>query len=138
MNIVVLIGRLTATPELKTTQSGISYCRFSLAVDRPGKSGDEKKTDFFSCVAWRGTAEFIERYFAKGQMIAVNGSLQTGSYINGDGVKVNTVDVLINQAHFCGNKQKVADAETNSGKLSKAPESVINAIDSDLSGDLPF
>ena len=70
MNLVTLMGRLTAAPELKTTSSGINYCRFTLAVDRRfQKQGQDKQTDFISCVAWRQTAEFICRYFVKGQLL---------------------------------------------------------------------
>ena len=72
MNNVVLMGRLTADPELRTTNSGLNYCRFTVAVDRYSK-GEDKKTDFINCVAWRQTAEFVERYFSKGKMIAVQG-----------------------------------------------------------------
>ena len=76
INTVVLMGRLTADPELRETSNGVSYCRFSIAVDRAHKSGEDKVTDFLNCVAWRQTAEFISRYFTKGQMIAVVGSLR--------------------------------------------------------------
>lgn len=106
MNIVVLMGRLTADPELKTSNSGISYCRFSAAVDRAYTKGEEKKTDFINCVAWRQTAEFISHYFTKGQMIAIQGSMQTDSYINKDGAKINTVFVNVNKADFCGSKSE--------------------------------
>lgn len=105
INSVVLMGRLTADPELKTTSSGTNYCRFSIAVERPFKNGDEKVTDFINCVAWRQTAEFVSRYFAKGQMIAVEGSIQTGSYTNKDGAKVYTTDILVRQASFTGDKR---------------------------------
>lgn len=103
MNSVILMGRLTADPELRTTNSGLNYCRFTVAVDRYSK-GEEKKTDFINCVAWRQTAEFVERYFSKGRMIAVQGSIQTGSFTNKDGAKVYTTDVLVDKVHFCGDK----------------------------------
>lgn len=105
INSVVLMGRLTADPELKTTSSGTNYCRFSVAVERPFKNGDEKITDFVNCVAWRQTAEFVSRYFTKGQMIAVEGSIQTGSYTNKDGIKVYTTDILVNSVSFTGDKR---------------------------------
>ena len=81
MNVVCLLGRLTATPEQKTTQNGVSVTSFSVAVDRAYQpKGAERQTDFINCVAWRGTAEFICRYFQKGQRIALQGSLQSRSY----------------------------------------------------------
>ncbi len=109
MNSVVLMGRLTADPELRTTNSGLNYCRFTVAVDRYSK-GKEKKTDCVNCVAWRQTAEFVERYFSKGKMIAVQGSIQTGSFTNKDGAKAYTTDVLVDKVHFCGDKGDTAAA----------------------------
>lgn len=81
MNKVILMGRLTRDPELRQTQSGISSCRFSIAVNRNYKNQQgEYDADFINCTAWRQTAEFVNKYFAKGQMIAVEGTLRTGSY----------------------------------------------------------
>ena len=86
MNSICLMGRLTADPELKTTQSGVSVTSFSVAVDRAYRSKDqERQTDFINCVAWRQTAEFITRYFHKGNRIALQGSLQSRSYTANDG-----------------------------------------------------
>ena len=132
MNSVILMGRLTTNPELKTTNSGLSYCRFTVAVDRYSK-GEDKKTDFINCVAWRQTAEFIERYFSKGKMIAVQGSIQTGSYTNKDGAKVYTTDVLVDKAHFCGDKGSV----TNQSAAAAAVDN-IHSESSPVSDDLPF
>jgi len=107
MNLVTLMGRITAAPELKTTSSGISYCRFTLAVDRRfQKQGQEKQTDFISCVAWRQTAEFICRYFVKGQLMAVTGSIQTGSFTDNTGNKRYTTDVAVDNAYFTGDKRE--------------------------------
>lgn len=115
LNVVVLMGRLTADPELRTSSNGTNYCRFSIAVDRSFvRSGEERKTDFFNCVSWGKTADFISRYFTKGQMIAVQGSLQTGSYTNRDGVKVNTVDINVNDANFTGSKKESGAADQSS------------------------
>ena len=80
MNNTSLIGRLTADPELKHSQSGKAYVRFHVAVDRPGKQGEEKQTDFITVVAWNKTAEFVAKYFFKGQRIGLTGSIRTGSY----------------------------------------------------------
>ena len=106
MNIVTLMGRLTAEPELKTTQSGLNYCRFTVAVDRPTSKDKDKQrqTDFISCIAWRTTAEFICKYFSKGSRIALNGNIQTGSYEK-DGQKVYTTDVIAEKVYFCESKQ---------------------------------
>lgn len=106
VNIIVLMGRLTADPGLKTTPSNVSVCRFTLAVERDfAKSGEEKQTDFISCIAWRNNAEFISKYFVKGQMMAVNGSLQTGTYTDNKGVKHQTFDVVVDKANFTGDKR---------------------------------
>ena len=109
------MGRLTADPELVTSSGGTTYTRFSIAVDRNFvKSGEERVTDFIRCVAWGKTAEFICNYFAKGQMIAVQGEIRTGSYTNRDGAKVYTTDININQASFTGDKRDHGSGEKNS------------------------
>lgn len=131
MNSVILMGRLTADPELRTTNNGLNYCRFTVAVDRYSK-GEDKKTDFINCVAWRQTAEFIERYFSKGKMIAVQGSIQTGSYTNKDGAKVYTTDVLVDKAHFCGDKGSVTSQSAAAAVDNNHSES------SPVDDDLPF
>lgn len=100
LNIVAIQGRLSADPELRTTQTGTPVCSFTLAVQRNIKSGDEYPTDWIDCVAWKGTAEFICKYFQKGQLIAVNGTLQTRSYEK-DGVKRKTTQVVVQSAYFC-------------------------------------
>lgn len=105
INNVVLMGRLTATPELKQTASGVSVTSFTLAVERSFvKQGEERQADFVDCVAWRNTAEFISRYFQKGSMIAVTGSIQTRSYEDKNGNKRKATEVVIDSASFCGSK----------------------------------
>ncbi len=106
LNHVILMGRLTQTPELRTTQSGTSVTTFTIAVDRG--YGDKKETDFISCVAWRGTADFITQYFTKGKMIAVEGSIQTRNYEK-DGKKVYVTEVNVNGASFCGDKEEKSE-----------------------------
>lgn len=132
MNSVILMGRITADPELKTTNSGTDYCRFTVAVDRYSKSED-KKTDFINCVAWKQTAEFISKWFAKGKMIAVQGSIQTGSYTNKDGGKVYTTDILVDKVHFCGDKNE-ARVETAAAQTTPTPMSQEDGVmlDDDL------
>ncbi len=105
MNSVCLMGRLTADIELKTTQSGVSVASFSVAVDRAFRAKDqERQTDFINCVAWRQTAEFISRYFRKGQRIALQGSLQSRSYTANDGSKRTVYEVVVDNAFFCESK----------------------------------
>ena len=108
MNNVQIIGRLTADPELRRTQSGISSCRFTVAVNRKykNKDTDQYDTDFISCVAWKQTAEFISRYFSKGKMIALQGNLRTGSFQdrNHPDVTHYTTDVFVENVEFCGDK----------------------------------
>lgn len=114
INSVVLMGRLTADPELRTTTSGISTSRFTIAVDRDFvRNGEERQADFIRLVAWRQTAEFICRYFKKGSMIAVTGSIQTGSYDDRNGNRVYTTDIVVDKASFCGSKN-----ETGTGSVS--------------------
>ena len=110
MNKVILIGRLTADPELRQTQSGISSCRFTVAVDRrfADKNTGERQADFISCTAWRQTAEFVSRYFNKGKLICVEGSLRTGSYQdrNHSDVTHYTTDVFVDNVEFVGGKNE--------------------------------
>lgn len=106
MNIAILMGRLTASPELKQTQSGLSVTSFSIAIDRRFKTDGEKQTDFINCVAWRQTAEFITKYFTKGAMIAVEGTIQTRKYTDKNGNDRTATEVVVNQTHFCGGKQE--------------------------------
>lgn len=102
------MGRLTADPELRQTQSGISSCRFTIAVNRKyaDKQSGERQADFISCVAWRQTAEFVTKYFSKGSMICVEGSLRTGSYTdrNHQDVTHYTTDCYVDSVEFCGSK----------------------------------
>jgi len=105
MNNVSLIGRLTANPELKHTSGGMAYTRFSIAVDRSFvKQGEERQADFINIVAWQQKAEFICKYFMKGQRIGLTGEIRTGSYTAQDGSKRYTFDVAVNNAYFCESK----------------------------------
>ena len=107
MNKTMIIGRLTADPELRQTQSGVASCRFTVAVNRKFKNQNgEYDADFISCVAFKQTAEFISRYFTKGKMIALEGTLRTGSYQdkNHPDVTHYTTDVFAETVEFCGDK----------------------------------
>ena len=107
MNKVILMGRLARDPELRYTQSGnIPQCTFAVAVDRPGKQPDgTTKADFLNCVAWRSTAEFISKYFVKGNRILLWGSVQTRDYTDKDGKKVYVTEIIVDNAEFCESKQ---------------------------------
>ena len=114
MNFIVLIGRLTADPELKHTQSGVAYSRFTIAVDRIfTKKGEEKQTDFLNIVAWRNSAEFLCRNFSKGQRIGVQGSVRTGSYMDNNGIKRYTFEVWSDRLEFADGKDTCRSSASN-------------------------
>lgn len=106
LNKSILMGRLTRDPELRCTAgSNISVVSFTLAVERDFKdSSGERQSDFIDCVAWRGTAEFIERYFKKGQMMCIAGRLQKRGYEDKNGNKRYITEVVVDNAYFCGKK----------------------------------
>ena len=108
MNKVILIGRLTADPELRQTQGGVASCRFTVACDRrfADKNTGERQADFISCTAWRQTAEFVTRYFNKGKLICVEGTLRNNNYQdkNHPDVTHYTTDVLVDKVEFVGGK----------------------------------
>ena len=110
MNKVILVARLTKDPELKTTQSGASVASFSLAVQRRFKDANgEYGVDFVDCVAWKTTAEFIHKFFRKGQMIGVVGGIQTRTYQTQNGENRKVTEVIVDEAYFCGDKEKPAE-----------------------------
>ncbi len=105
MNKVILMGRLTRDVEMRQTPNGVSVARFTIAVDRRFRSRDgQQQTDFITCVAWRQTAEFIGRFFGKGRMIAVVGSIQSRSWDGQDGAKHYATEVVVDEAYFTGSK----------------------------------
>lgn len=136
LNVAVIMGRLVATPELRTTPSGVSVCSFRVAVDRSysSRDGGERQTDFIDVVAWRNTAEFVCRYFQKGQMIAVNGRIQTRNYEDKQGNKRTAVEIVADNVNFCGSKRESGGDESygnyggglsaprNTSRSSPAPE----------------
>ena len=114
LNSVCLMGRLTADPELKSTQLGVSVCNFRIAVDRTyTPKGHEKQTDFINIITWRSTAEFVSRYFRKGQLVAVQGSIQTGQYTDRDGYKRTAFDVVADNVFFA--EKNAESGETKQG-----------------------
>lgn len=114
MNQVAIMGRLTADPELKTTPQNTHVVAFSVAVNRAyKKDAAQQTTDFFDCVAWRGTAEVISKYFRKGQQIAIEGKLQTRSYEDKNGSKRKAVEILAQNVFFCGDNKQHTKTEEN-------------------------
>lgn len=148
MNVIVLMGRLTDHPELQATHSGTSVVRFCIAVDRAyTPKGQERQTDFINCVAWRGTAEFISRYFRKGQRIALQGSLQSRHYEDRDGNKRTAFEVIADQVFFVESKQKNEDGgeqtdfapPADAGDTETAANEEYEVLDGDLAGqELPL
>lgn len=125
INSVILTGRLTTVPELKTTQSGLSVCSFDIAVDRAYSKGEEKQTDFIKIVAWRQTAEFVNKYFSKGSMIGVEGSIQTRKYQDKDGNNRVAFEIIANRVHFIESK-KAANTDIQADPLPEFAQKVEN------------
>lgn len=104
MNVVILKGRLTADPEIKTATSGVTLASFSIAIDRPPDKNGDKACDFIRCTAFNKTAEFLGRYFGKGKEILAEGTLQQNDYQDKDGVQHKSYKVIVNRVEFCGSK----------------------------------
>lgn len=135
LNSVCLMGRLVADPELRTTASGVAVCSFRIAVDRNYQGKDqERKADFINIVAWRGTAEFVSRYFHKGSMIVVQGAIQTENYTDKDGNKRTSFDVRADLALFGESKGSSDTTAPTNTAPSISPD--IEVLDTDE--DLPF
>ena len=142
MNKVILMGRLTRDPEVRYTQGEepMAIARFTLAVDRRGKRDEEASADFPSCVCFRRTAEFIEKYAHQGTKLVVVGRIQTGSYTNRDGQKVYTTDVVVEEAEFA--ESKAAAQRNREGSSQERPEPVdadgFMTLPEDFDEELPF
>lgn len=141
INNVTLMGRITYSPELKSTPNGLSVIRFQIAVDRSYQAkGQERQADFIDCVAWRQTAEFISRYFHKESMIAIEGTIQTSNYTDKNGNNRKQIEVLANNVSFCGSKNENGSMDINPEPSSTKP----NLDDADFEeivdddDDLPF
>ncbi len=138
-NLVVLTGRLTADPELKTTASGISVTTFSIAVERRYRSGEDRQADFINIVAWRQTAEFITKYFKKGNMIGIEGSIQTRRYEDKNGNPRTAFEVIANNVQFVESKRDSApSAATEAASFSNADVSDFADLGDASDDDLPF
>lgn len=106
LNVAILMGRLVADPELRHTPNNVAVTSFTIAVDRSYvKSGAERQADFIDIVAWRNTAEFVCKYFRKGQMIALQGSIQTRSYTDNQGIKRKAFEIVADNVHFADSKR---------------------------------
>lgn len=134
MNKVILIGRLTAEPEIRFTQSQKCVASYRLAVDRSFKSAGQPEADFISCVAWDKNGEFCQKYLHKGTKIAVVGRIQTRNYEDKDGKKVYVTEVVVEHHEFCESKSSGQAAETAHG------DSGINQTFTEIEddGDWPF
>lgn len=125
INRVQLVGNLTRDPESGTTQSGIAYCRFTVACQRRFKNArGQYEADFINCLAWRQTAEFVQRHFIKGNKIGLTGSIQTGSYTAQDGSKRYTTEVVVDDVEFVAPRsdsggQAAQSAQTGGGQTNR-------------------
>lgn len=122
LNVAVIMGRLVADPELRHTPSGVAVTTFTLAVERSytPKDSSERQTDFIDVVAWRGTAEFVCKYFAKGRMMAVHGAIQTRSYTDKEGNKRKAFEIIASDVNFADSKRDGAPSST--GDFDSAPK----------------
>lgn len=138
LNKVILIGNLTADPELKQTPNGISVVGFTIAINRRKAKDAEQKTDFINIVAWRQTAEFVSRYFKKGKPICVCGSIQSRSYTDNQGNKRYVTEVLAGEVGFVESKSEPApnSATYIPDAYTAAPSPQFEDVPDD--GDLPF
>ena len=136
LNRVILMGRITHDLELKQTQSGNAVLSFTIAVERNyALQGQERQTDFISCVAWKKTAEFINNYFAKGRMIAIEGNLQTRTYDDKNGTKHYVTEVVVDSVSFTG------ETKQQSGQTHETAEPIGNPDDFEVvisDNDPPF
>lgn len=143
LNKVIIMGRLTRDPDFKKTQSGISMCKFSVAVERQFKDSKtgERLTDFLDCTVFRGTAEFISRYFSKGNMILVEGNIQNNNYTDNNGVKHYSNNIMVENVSFCGGKNEGGTEQTEPAQPG-LPENVQNAVEQFeavvADGEVPF
>lgn len=130
LNKIFIMGRLTKDPELRRTSTGTAVCSFTLAVERDGKDAEgNKTTDFIDCVAWKTTAEFVSKYFAKGRMMIAGGSLQIREWTANDGTKRRSAEVVVRDVYF-GEPKQQEPAPTYAGARG------FEQIEED--GDLPF
>ncbi len=148
LNKVILMGRLVRDPELKQTQSGIAICRFSVAVERrfADKTTGERETDFLDCTCFRGTAEFLAKYFSKGNMILAEGSIQNNNYTDNNGVKHYSHNIMVDNVSFCGGKNDNGSSQTDTAQTETNQTGTAQSSQDDLqqfeevvsNGEVPF
>ncbi len=142
MNKAILMGRLTRDPEIRTTDVGTSVCNFSIAVNRRFVKEGQQQADFINCVAWRQQAEFICKYFTKGSMIAVVGTIQTRTWDGQDGKKQYATEVVVDETHFTGSKAETGTNVASANTEFNQQESEFSPFDefADISDEkeLPF
>lgn len=140
LNRVIVMGRLTRDPEMRHTQSGTAVCSFSIACDRDivSKQSGERETDFIDVIAWRGTGEFVGKYFTKGRMIVVVGRLQIRDWTDKDGNKRRSAEIVADNVYFGDSKKdaEVAGATSHTPTASTVPQQSSDIAESD--DDLPF
>lgn len=132
LNVSIIMGRLVADPKMEVTNGGVEMCRFTVAADRRyTKQGEERQADFIDCIAWRQSAVFVDKYFHKGAMIAVTGSIQTRTYEDKEGKKRKAVEVVVDNVSFCGSKSDNAVPTVASAVMSNTDVEIND-------DDLPF
>ena len=130
MNKVILMGRLTKDVEIRQTPNNLSVARFTIAVNRRFAKDGGQQADFINCIAWRKTGEFISRYFQKGSMIAIVGSIQTRSWDGNDGKKQYATEVIVDEAYFTGSK-----SESGTGGNTDLSDSSLDDLNSQYGED---
>ncbi len=139
MNKVTLHGRLTITPELRTTNSGTSVCKSTIAVDRKFKTDGETQSDFLNLIAFGKTAEFLSKYFEKGKEILLDGSIQNNNYTDKNDIKRYETIIVVNEIDFCGTKSDSGNSNVNTSQKAttkKDKSEIIGSSEDDES--LPF
>lgn len=122
-NKVIMMGRITADPELKTTPSGANVCNFSIAVDRRYQAkGEDRKSDFFNCVAWRNEADFITKFWTKGKPILIEGELQNRNYVDSSGTTRYVTEIIVDRACFTGDGKREGQKPMSESGMNAPPE----------------
>ena len=138
LNRIALMGRFTADPELKYTPQGTAVCTFALACERDFGANGEKKTDFFNCMAWRKTAEFIAQYLQKGALTVVAGRLQNREWEDRDHNRRKVTEIVVETAYFAGSKKESHHEEEKSEWDSLGEEINVNAAEPTYTDEIPF
>ena len=146
LNVACIMGRLTADPELRYTQGNTAVVRITLACNRPTRAGAEEQTDFIDVTAWGKTAEFVSKYFSKGQLIAVDGSIRTGSYTDKQGIKRRTFEIWANNCHFAESKKSAKNEIISDNQKQSTASNYNQSYSQSMAGfeeiptsdDLPF